>query len=203
MAAKPPSRMERIVAGAESALNLSSGIVIFALVFLAATNVLARKLFNAPVPGYIDWTEQFMAVFAFFGIAYCQFRGSHIRMDFVVARLARRRLWLAEILGGALMLFVTTVLIYGSWFHFLRSFDFGSPFWSRDSSIDIALPLWPAKLIVPLALLLLWLRLVLQLRAFCLAFLSNSETAIGVPSILDPASQAAQEADTVKGAESG
>jgi TRAP-type mannitol/chloroaromatic compound transport system permease small subunit len=41
---------------------------------------------------------------------------------------------------------------------------------SRDSSIDIGLPLWPAKLVVPLAFTLLWLRLVLQLWGYGRAF---------------------------------
>ena len=195
------AKAEIVVRRLESNLNILSGIVIFALVFLASFNVLARKFFNSPVPGYIDWTEQFMAVFAFFGIAYCQCRGSHIRMDFLLARFRRRQLWLAELLGAGLMLLVTTVLIYGSWFHFLRSLDFGSSWWSRDSSIDIALPLWPAKLIVPLALSLLWIRLALQIRAFWIALLTNAESALGTPAILDPASQAAQEADSVRGAD--
>ncbi|MDE0305345.1 MAG: TRAP transporter small permease [Albidovulum sp.] len=197
------AKADIVVRRIESSLNILSGIVIFALVLLASINVLARKFLNSPVPGYIDWTEQFMAVFAFFGIAYCQCQGSHIRMDFLVARLKGRQLWFAELLGIALMLLITTVLIIGSWFHFLRSLDFGSAWWSRDSSIDVALPLWPAKLIVPLALSLLWLRLALQMRAFWIAFLKNAETAFGTPVVLDPASQAAQEADAMRGAENG
>jgi len=40
-------------------------------------------------------------------------------------------------------------LVWGSWAHFDRSFDMTRPMWSRDSTIDIGLPLWPAKLIVP------------------------------------------------------
>ncbi len=76
------SRSDRALLRLEAALNLASGIIIFALVCLAVYNVLGRKLFNAPVPGYIDWTEQFMAAFAFLGLAYCQREGGHIRMDF-------------------------------------------------------------------------------------------------------------------------
>ena len=57
------SRLDRLWFRFESMLNLLSGIVIFALVGLAVYNVLARKFFNAPVPGYVDWTEQFMATY--------------------------------------------------------------------------------------------------------------------------------------------
>jgi len=52
----------------ESLLNLIGGLVIFAIVLLAVANILGRKLLGIPVSGYIDWTEQAMAFFAFFGI---------------------------------------------------------------------------------------------------------------------------------------
>lgn len=182
-------------------MSLLSGIVIFALVCLAITNVLGRKFLNMPVSGYVDWTEQFMAVFAFLGIAYCQREGGHIRMDIVVGQLRRRPLWLAEFLSILFMLLLTTALIYGTFFHFLRSFDWGAPNWSTDSSIDIALPLWPAKLIVPFALSVLWVRLVLQLWGFGRAWRDNAEVPVAVPLIEDPATQANKEAETVAGAD--
>ena len=183
----------------ESALNFTSGVVIFALVCLAATNVLARKLLNLPIPGFVDWVEQLMAIFAFIGIAYCQREGGHIRMDILIGRLRRRVLWFVELLSVLVILLLVTVLIYGSWAHFLRSFDFGSPYWSRDSSIDISLPLWPAKLIVPIALTLLWLRVLLQIWAYWRAFRLGSDEVFGAPTIPDALTQAAQEASGLEG----
>lgn len=193
------SRADRFVYRLESALTATSGVVIFALVFVAAANVLGRKLFNAPMPGFIDWIEQFMAIFAFFGLAYCQRDGGHIRMDILIGRARRRTLWAAEGISVVLMLIVTTALIYGSWFHFLRSFDLSSPLWSRDSSIDISLPIWPAKLLVALSMGLLWLRLSLQLWGYWRAFRLNQESPVAVPLVLDIADQAAREAHAVEG----
>ncbi|MFO6463769.1 TRAP transporter small permease subunit [Jannaschia sp. KMU-145] len=196
------SRIDRAVLRVESVLNLGSGIVIFALVVLAIANVLLRKLLNAPVPGYIDWTEQFMAVFAFLGLAYVQREGGHIRMDLLVGSLRGRILWLFEFLSVIFMLLVTTALIYGTWFHFLRSFDFGAPNWSTDSSIDISLPLWPAKLAVPVALVLLWVRLAIQIWAYGRGLRTGGDDIVAVPLPEDPAQQATKEAATV-GAVSG
>ena len=183
----------------EAALNLLSGIVIFALVFVAVINILGRRFLDMPVPGYVDWTQQFMAAFAFLGLAYCQREGGHIRMDILVGQLRGRVLWAAEWLGVLFMLLLTTALIYGSWFHFQRSFDWNAPLWSRDSSIDIALPLWPAKLIVPFALALLWVRLLLQLWGYGRAFLRNDRAPVAVPLVEDAATQAAREAESVDG----
>ena len=193
------SRADRIWFRLESFFNLWSGIIIFMLVMLAVYNVLGRKIFNAPVPGYVDWTEQFMAVFAFLGLAYCQREGGHIRMDMVVGKLHGRVLWLAELLGVIFMLLLTTALIYGTWFHFDRSFDFSKPLWSNDSSIDIALPLWPAKFLVPVSLALLWVRLALQIWGYGRALRRGEDKPVAVPLVEDPMTQAAHEAETVGG----
>jgi TRAP-type C4-dicarboxylate transport system permease small subunit len=191
--------LDRLWFRLESVMNLCAGMVIFALVCLACYNVIGRKFLGIPVPGYVDWTEQFMATFAFLGIAYTQREGGHIRMDIVVSKLHRRALWLAEWLSVLFMLLLTTALIYGTWFHFLRSFDMSLPLWSRDSSIDIALPLWPAKLIVPVSLSVLWVRLALQLWGFGRAYRENAERPVAVPLIEDPMAQAKSEAETVGG----
>ena len=90
------SSFDRALFRLESTLNLLGGITIFALVGLAVVHVVSRKLLNAPVPGYVDWTEQFMAFFAFLGLAYTQREGGHIRMDIFLSALSGRRLWLAE-----------------------------------------------------------------------------------------------------------
>ncbi|GFE64300.1 TRAP transporter small permease subunit [Litoreibacter roseus] len=193
------SRMDRGFLKLEGAMNLLAGIVIFLLVCLAVYNVFGRYIFNAPVPGYVDWTEQFMATFAFLGLAYCQREGGHIRMDILVGALRGRVLWFAEFLSVLFMLLLTTALIYGTWFHFSRSFDFNAPLWSRDSSIDIALPLWPAKLLVPASLAVLWVRLCLQLWAFGRALRTGAERPVAVPLVEDAAAQASREAETVDG----
>lgn len=191
------SRIDRAVFRVESALNLAAGLVIFALVCLAVWNVVARKLFGAPVAGYVDWTEQLMATFAFLGIAYCQREGGHIRMDIVVSRLRGRSIWVFEALSTVFMLLITTALIYGSWYHFARSFSFSDPWWSRDSTIDISLPLWPSKLLVPFSLSLLWLRLMLQLWGYGRAIARAEAEPVAVPLVEPPAEQAMHEAEVV------
>ncbi len=191
------SRLDRALFRFESLLTLAGGITIFALVCLAVVHVLSRKFLNAPVPGFVDWTEQFMAIFAFLGLAYTQREGGHIRMDIVVSFLRGRWLWLAEFLSVAFMLIITTALIYGTWYHFLRSFDPGAPLFSRDSSIDIALPLWPAKFLVTFSMALLWLRLALQLWAYGRAIRSGARHPVAVPLIETAAEAAEREAASV------
>ncbi|MEL6574437.1 MAG: hypothetical protein AAFQ81_00985, partial [Pseudomonadota bacterium] len=84
---------------------------------------------------------------------------------------------------------------------FGRSFDWNSPNWSRDSTIDIGLPIWPIKLVVPVMLALFALRLILQLWAYTKAIRENPVAAVAVPKIESAAEQAEAEAETVSGAD--
>lgn len=195
------SRIDQRLHRIETFLALISGIAVFSLMFLAVFSVGGRNFFNQPLPGYVDWIEQAMPLIAFMGVSYAQRDGGHIRMDMLVGNLRGRALYLAEIITTLAILLLMVLLVWGSWAHFQRSFDFGAPLWSRDSSMDIALPLWPAKLLAPVAFFVLCLRLLLQLWAYGRAFRNNSPQAVAVPMVADAATQAAMEAQHVSGAE--
>ncbi len=185
------SRSDQFVFRIEGFMNLIGGITIFLLVVLAVVNALGRWLFNLPVSGYVDWVEQFMAVFAFVGIAYCQREGGHIRMDILLGQMKGRLLWTSEWISTLFMLLIAGVLIYGSWQHFLRAFQNG------DSSMDIGLPIWPAKLVVPVALSFLMVRLLLQFWAYSRAIWQGGNQPVAVPLIEDAATQAQKEAESI------
>lgn len=183
----------------EAVLALVGGLAVFALMLLAVASVGGRNFLNHPIPGYVDWIEQAMPLIAFIGIAYCQRLGGHIRMDMIVGRLEGRALWAAEFIGSAMILALILLMVWGSWAHFERSFDWNEPLWSRDSSLDIRLPLWPAKLLVPLAFAVLGLRLSIQLCGYARAFLSGSARPVAVPLNEDASTVAAREAESVSG----
>ncbi|MEM7208204.1 MAG: TRAP transporter small permease [Pseudomonadota bacterium] len=183
------SRLDRGFFSLESFLNFIGGVVILAVVLLAVANIIGRKFFNTPVDGYIDWVEQSMGFFAFFGIAYCHRLGGHIRMDIFVGFLKGRALWLFELLATTLMLLLTVPLIYGAYLHFNRAFVNG------DSSFDIDLPTWPAKLVVPVMLSVLAVRLILHVWAYARALRTGDEHPVAVPLIEDVATQVRNEAE--------
>lgn len=193
------SRFDRRLLKLEQFLLLVSGLAVFSLMVLAVFSVGGRNLFNAPLPGYVDWIEQVMPLLAFMGVAYVQRNGGHIRMDILIGQLRGRALWLAELISVILVLLLMLALVWGSWAHFERSFDFAAPWWSRDSSIDIAIPIWPAKLLAPVAFSVLCLRLVLQIWGFARAFILGLERPVAVPMIQSAAEQAAAEAEQLDG----
>jgi len=193
------SRLDRKLLKLEQLLALVSGLAVFSLMLLAVVSVGGRNAMNAPLPGYVDWIEQAMPLIAFMGIAYVQRDGSHIRMDIVIGSLRGRALWLFELISVLLILVLMLALVWGSWSHFGRSFDFAAPLWSRDSSIDIGLPIWPAKLLAPVAFSVLCLRLLLQAWGYGRAMVLGLEAPVAVPLIQDAAEQAAAEAEALSG----
>lgn len=161
----------------ENAFNLFAAFSILALMLLAVVQVIGRLVFNTPIPGFIDITEQAMAIFAFAGVAYCQRVGGHIRMEIVLGKLSGRALYICEMLGVVLIAFTVALLIWGSWFHFDRSWTIG------DSTMDIRLPTWPSKLMIPVALSLLFLRLCLQIYGYARLVADPAREPVAVPVI--------------------
>lgn len=146
--------------------------------FLGIAQVLGRQLFNLPISGYIDFVELSMATFAFLGVAYCQRHGGHVRMEMVLKFARGRWQWALEVFGTLVALSIIAVLIWYGYGHFLRAWTLG------DSTIDAELPVWPSKLIVPIAFALLWLRLLVQLVGYARLVLRPDAQPVAVPVIL-------------------
>lgn len=182
-------RADRTLGYLENGFTVFSAASIFILMFLATAQVLLRKLLNFPIPGYIDFAEQSIAVFAFLAVAYCQRVGGHVRMELVVDKLKGRALWLAESAHTLPTMLLVAVLGYFSFWHFERAWRIG------DSTIDISLPTWPSKLMVPLAFAILVLRLGIQVWGYARLIRNPDATPIAVPLIADVAEQAQREGE--------
>ena len=193
------SRIDKGLLRLETVFALVSGIAVFMLMVLAVWPVGGRKFFGTPLAGYVDWIEFAMPLIAIMGISYTQRNGGHVRMDILIGQLKGRALWAAETFSVVLIFILMLALIWGSWAHFQRSFDFAAPMWSRDSSIDIGLPIWPAKLIVPMAFTVLALRLLLQIWGYGRAFVLGLENPVAVPLVQSAAEQAMAEAEHLDG----
>lgn len=155
--------------------------------FLGIAQVLGRRLFDRPISGYIDFVELSMATFAFLGVAYCQRQGGHVRMEMVLKFARGRTQWALEVFGTLVALFIIAVLIWYGYGHFLRAWTLG------DSTIDAELPVWPSKLLVPIAFSLLWLRLVVQLVGYARLVLHPDAAPLAVPVILSAEALAKKE----------
>ncbi len=188
-------RIDRILGVVENGLNLAAGLLIFALMLFGVAQILLRTAFRAPIFGYIDVVEVAMVGFAVLSIAFVQRLGAHVRMELLIGRLRGRALWLLEAIGALAAAFVVAVLIPYSYRHFQRAFEFG------DSTIDIELATWPAKLVVPVALGLLLLRLLVQLAGYLRLLANPALEPVAVPVVKDAAALAHEEIALAEAAE--
>jgi TRAP-type C4-dicarboxylate transport system permease small subunit len=180
-------RWDRWYGTFEAALNFIAGVSIFLLMLIGVGQIAGRQILGLPIYGYIDYIEEASAIFAFLGIAYCQRTGTHIRMELVLGLLPRRLMWVFEAFAIVVALVIMGLLIWASWFDFLRAWQLG------DSTMDIRLPTWPGKLLVPLAFTTLWLRLLLQLWGYLRLAADPSAKPEGVPVVLTTEEQAQAE----------
>jgi len=169
------SRVDEYLFKVESLFNLIAGIVIFLTMVLGVVQIVGRSFFNQPVPAYVDIIELMMATFAFLGISYCQKLGGHVRMEIVLKQFKGRAFWIAEVIGTLVMMYIIAILMIYGYEHFLRAFEFG------DSTIDGDYPLWPSKLVVPVAFGLLMIRLTVNLWGFVRLVARPNAEPIGIP----------------------
>ncbi|MDP3159549.1 MAG: TRAP transporter small permease [Reyranella sp.] len=179
----------------EDGLNLIAAAAIFFLMFVGVFQIVGRTVFDTAIYGYIDYMEQASALFAFLGIAYAQRVGAHIRMDLLLRGFSLRFLWSMELFCVLIALVVVTVLVDSTFQNFLRAWQLG------DSTIDIKLPVWPTKLIVPFVLVVLWVRLVLQSIDYVRLIRFPLATPIAVPVIETIEVQAKNEIEEALGRE--
>lgn len=175
----PLSLADRILAKCENSLNRIAGFTIFLLMVAGVVQVFGRKIFNLPMYGYIDIIELSAGIYAFFGVAYCQRLGGHVRMELLLWRLPRRALWMTEGTLTLAALVVIGILTATSWDHAMRALELG------DSTIDAQLPIWPAKMAIPVALAVLWLRLLVQFIGFLRLSVKPDSEPIAVPLMQD------------------
>ena len=180
------ARLDWRLSKLEDALNLVAAVAIFGVMAFGVLQILSRSVSSglhkllpevAPIAiyGYIDYIQFVAVLYAIPGIAYCQRVGGHIRMEIVLATMRGRLLWLLEALAVLLAIVATALLIAGTWDNFYNAWDKG------DSSMDIGLPQWPSKLVVPLMLLVLLVRLALQLWGYARMVRDPSGAPLAVP----------------------
>jgi C4-dicarboxylate transporter DctQ subunit len=142
----------------EDWLNLASVFIIMFLMFFASAEILGRYIFNAPIPGHVEIVELIMAGIVFFGIAYTERVGGHVRMELFVTRVLKGRAYhIAEAITATMSLFVYIFILIYTFKATLFAFQVG------DSTAYLYWPTWPSKFAVPLGSFFLCMRFVIEI----------------------------------------
>ncbi len=142
----------------EDWLNLTSVFIIMFLMFFATSEIVGRYFFNSPIPGHVEIVELIMAGVVFFGIAYTERVGGHVRMELFITRVLKGRAYhIAEAITTALSLFVYLVICVYTFKFALFSLQMG------DVTAYINWPTWPSKFAIPLGGFFLCIRFFIEL----------------------------------------
>jgi C4-dicarboxylate transporter DctQ subunit len=149
---------EGVLSKIEDYLNLASVFIIMFLMFFATTEIIGRYLFNSPVPGHVEIVELIMVGIVFFGIAYTQRVGGHVRMELFVTKVLKGRSYhIAEAITNILSLFVYVFILIYTFKATLFAYQIG------DNTSYLYWPTWPSKLAVPIGCFFLCIRFAVEI----------------------------------------
>jgi len=137
---------------------LVAGFLIIIMGFLGTYGVGARYLFGDPEPYSYEMAVIFLVACILFALPAIQHDRRNLRVDFISNLLPPRGQNILETVCWTLALVFVSIVIWKSWGIFLSSYRAGE---TSQSSWEE--PLWPMKLLVPLAMSWLWLTLLSQL----------------------------------------
>lgn len=133
--------------------------LILATTLISAGNALVRKFFNVSSNGLLEIQWYLFAGVFMLGASYGFLRNSHVRIDFISAKLSdRARNWV-DIVGivGVLFPFCLVVISLG-WPFFMQAFTSGEMSQNAGGLIR-----WPAYILIPVGFALLLLQGVSEL----------------------------------------
>jgi TRAP-type transport system small permease protein len=144
---------------------LSAGLaasIILALMVLVVSDVLGRKLFNAPVQGTIEIASLTLPAIVFLTMSYIQSMREHVTIDIFTERLSRTTQQLLDIFGLGVAVSLMVIVIFkttGSAWTSTRNGEFTMGI--------VQVPVWPARILVAYGSGLFFLRLLHDLISEC------------------------------------
>ena len=147
----------RVLERLETALNLLSSIILFALMFYVTAEVLMRYVFNRPLPGHLELTQLLIAPAVFLALSWLQARRGHVGMDLLHEKLSPRGRAAADCLTLALALAAFAVITWFSARSTWTAWEVG------DVTPTANITTWWSRAAVPVGSALLCVRLGMQL----------------------------------------
>jgi len=143
--------LERII----TVLGVMATISIIALMVLTTSDVVKRYIFADPIKGAYEISESLFLTAVFLGLAYTQLFHEHVNTDLFVRHLSKRANLILQTIMLLLSLTIYILFSRKGMEAFLTSLVEGEYRWGL-----IRIPLWPAKLMIPIGLSALCLRFI-------------------------------------------
>ncbi len=136
-------------------LGTAGTVCILILMLLTTADVILRYVLNMPIKGAYEISEILMLSAVFLGMGYTQLYGEHVNADLFVSRLSKRANLVIETILLFPALFIYGLLVWRGAVGFWDSWISGEYRWGL-----LRIPLWQARLMVPLGAFVLCLTLI-------------------------------------------
>jgi TRAP-type C4-dicarboxylate transport system permease small subunit len=128
----------------------ASGIFTLAIMILVVVDVVLRDVFTKSLGGTIEISEVLLVFLVFLGVAFAQQAQAHVNTNLVTSRVPPRVARVMKTLGHVI---VAGVLLWTTWVTATRGWDAMQAGEARFGLRSV--PVWPARLMIPVGLLLL------------------------------------------------
>lgn len=121
--------------------------IIAIIMVLTTADVITRSLTGSSIPGVTEFSEVFLVAAVYLGLAFAMRIGAHIGVDIVIMRLKPKVSRVVQLIGMTLAIAVLVWMAIettGAAMHSISINEY------RYGLIKV--PVWPAKLIVPIGL---------------------------------------------------
>jgi TRAP-type C4-dicarboxylate transport system permease small subunit len=137
----------RAVRGMSSALAFVAGLGIVGLMLLTVADVALRKFAGRGIPGTLEISEVALVAVVFAALMAAEVNNVHVRTPILVERLSDRVANLAKLLG------LVPATLFVSWAAWLTAVEGLASTERGEFRFGIvAVPVWPAKLVIPIGL---------------------------------------------------
>ncbi len=135
------------------------GWLVLAAVLISAGNAIMRKAFNIGSNAFLEVQWYLFAAVFMLGAAYVFLHNSHVRIDFIAARLNKRTNAIIDSIGIVVFLIpLCVILIDLSWPFFMRAYISGEMSENAGGLIR-----WPVILLIPVGFSILLVQAVSEL----------------------------------------
>jgi TRAP-type mannitol/chloroaromatic compound transport system permease small subunit len=147
--------------GLEKVIHILGGIAAastLAIMILTTLDVVGRYIIGSPLKGNVEISEILFLSAVYLGLSYTHLFREHVGVDLFISHLSKRTRLFLETIMLLLALFTYGVLAWRGAGAFWTSVETGEYRWGL-----ISIPLWPARLMIPLGVSALCLKFITEI----------------------------------------
>ena len=139
-------------------LAVGSALCICVVALAVSADVMRRQLVGPAIPGVVEFSVVLLVVMVFFGLAQAHRTGQEITVDVITVRLQGRARAAVEALALLIGIVVLFPIMESTWENALASYARGEYRYGL-----LRVPVWPARMAIPIGLAAYLLLLVISL----------------------------------------